>query len=578
MLGTRVPVVLFMCLLLPNVFPAEGLLTVTGEAGRRGGRLVVAQRAEPKTLNPLTAIDSASREVIGRMMADLIHINRATHRTEPALAKSWTVSADGRRYVLTLRRGLRFSDGHPFDADDVLFSFRAYLDEAVHSPQRGLLMVGGKPIAVSKRDSHTVCFDLAQPYAAAERLFDSVAILPQHLLQKAYEQRTLGNAWSLNTAPAGIAGLGPFRLKEYVAGQRIVLERNPYYWKADRGGTRLPYLDALVFLFVAGEDGQVVRFESGETGVISRMGARNFAVLEKEQQARGFRLQDLGPGLEYNFLFFNMNDAKALPRNSARQAWFRDVRFRQAVSSAIDREGIVRLVYSGRATPLWGHVTPGNRLWMDRRLPHPPRSLDQAHELLKTAGFHRNREGLLTDTNGRAVEFSIVVAANNPERIEIATIVQDDLRQLGMTVRVVPLEFRAMLDRLFRSFDYDACVLGLGSGDVDPTSEMNVWMSNGGTHLWHLNETRPATPWEAEIDRLMEQQQTTRRYADRKRLYDRVQELAARYLPLICLVSPNILVGAKTGLGNFHPAILDHYTLWNVEELFWGAGQLAARQ
>ena len=383
-------VVLWAAASSPLLLPAqqaEELLRTDNEVGRYGGRLVVALRAEPKTLNPATAVDNPSRTVIRRMMADLIHINRYSQRTEPALAKSWTASRDGRRYALQLRRGLRFSDGHPFNADDVLFTFQVYLDEQVRSPNRDLLIVGGKPIAVRKIDSQTVRFELAQPYAAAERLFDSIAILPRHLLENAYQEGKLAQAWNIATPPAQIAGLGPFRLKEYVPGQRIVLERNPYYWKADGDGNRLPYLDEITFLLVPSQDAQVIRFQAGETDVISRLSAENFSVLAKEQQARGYRLYDLGPGLNYNFLFFNLNNlaSKQLPEIARKQTWFRELNFRKAISAAIDRAGIVRLTYQGRATPLWGHVTPGNKLWVNSALPQPPQSLARARQFLEAA-------------------------------------------------------------------------------------------------------------------------------------------------------------------------------------------------
>ena len=213
------------------IHAGEEVQKASGEAGRYGGRLVVALRAEPKTFNPVIAADSPSRAVVWQMIGDLVHINRYTQKTEPALAKSWSASSDGRRFIVQLRRGLRFSDGQPLDADDVLFSFQVYLDENVHAPQRDLLIVGGKPITLRKLDSYRIEFELAQPYAAAERLFDGFAILPRHLLEKAYREGKLAQAWTLNTPPAEIAGLGPFRLKEYVPGQRLVLERNPYYWK-----------------------------------------------------------------------------------------------------------------------------------------------------------------------------------------------------------------------------------------------------------------------------------------------------------------------------------------------------------
>ncbi len=549
----------------------EDLFVTQSEVGTYGGGLVVAQRTEPKTLNPVFAVDNASREVIRRMMADLIHINRETQRTEPALAKSWRVSPDGRRYTLELRRGIRFSDGHPLDADDIVFTFQMYLDEKLSSPQRDLLIVGGEELRVRKVDTYTVVFELAQPYGAAERLFDSIAILPQHKLEGFYQDGTFAQAWSLPTPPEEIVGLGPFRPKEYVPGQYLRLERNPYYWKVDREDQRLPYLDQITFLFVASADAEVLRFQAGESDVIGRMSAENFAVLEAQQPKQNFRLSDLGPGLDFNFIFFNLNDLgdKNLPELARKQEWFRKVGFRRAISAAVDRDSIVNLVYHGRGTPLWGNVTPGNKLWLNPDIPKERFSLERARELLREAGFSWNAEGDLVDAEGHTVEFSIISSASNAQRMQMATIIQEDLRKLGMRVQVVPFEFRALLDRLFQTYNYEACLLGLGGGDADPNPQMSVWLSSGGTHLWHLGQEEPATDWEAEIDQLLQQQLTTVRHEDRKRLYDRVQYLIAENLPVIFIANPNILVGAKTALGNFRPAILDHYTLWNVEELFW---------
>jgi peptide/nickel transport system substrate-binding protein len=368
-----------------------------------------------------------------------------------------------------------------------------------------------------------------------------------------------------------VAGLGPFRLKEYIPGDRIILERNPYYWKVDRKGSRLPYLDEVVILFVGSEDAQVLRFQAGETDVISRLNPENYALLAKGQESKGYRLYDVGPGLEYNFLFFNLNDLSqgALPQIARKQAWFQQRAFRQAVSAAIDREGIVRLVYQGRAAPLWGHVTPGDKLWINTAFARPPRSVAAGRKLLADAGFRWNDEGALIDPAGVAVDFSIVTSAGNAVRTRMATMVQADLKDLGMQVHVVPLEFRSLLDRVLKSYDYEACVLGLSGEDTDPNPDMNVLVSNGSTHLWHPAQKQPATPWEAEIDRLMQQQLSAVEYPIRKKMYDRVQQVMADELPLICLASPDILVGAKNGLGNFKPAILEDHVLWNVEELYW---------
>jgi peptide/nickel transport system substrate-binding protein len=368
-----------------------------------------------------------------------------------------------------------------------------------------------------------------------------------------------------------MAGLGPFRLKQYVPGARVVLERNPHYWKADRAGNRLPYLDAVAFMQVSSDDAQAIRFRAGDADIVTRVNAENFSALARSEASAPYKLFDLGAGLDYSFMFFNLNDVdpRTLAETARKQTWFRQLAFRQAVSAAIDRSAIVRLVYRGRATPLWGHVPPGNKTWINRSLPQPSRSIERARKLLASAGFSWRPDGRLVDGRGAAVEFSIATNAGNNERIGMATIIQDDLKQIGMTVHVVTLELRTLLDRVLRTHDYDASLLALGGGDANPNAEMNVWLSSGGTHLWHPEQTSPATPWETEIDRLMRQQMTTLDPVARKRLYDRVQELVAVNVPFIFLVSPNILVGAHKSLGNFRPVVLDHHTLWNVEELFW---------
>jgi peptide/nickel transport system substrate-binding protein len=546
--------------------------TTAEKPGRYGGSLVVALRSEPKTLNPASAMDDPSREVIQLLMADLVHINRTSQETAPSLARRVVTSADGKRFTVELRRGLRFSDGHPFDADDVVFTFQVYLDEKTGSSQRDLLVIGGKPISVRKIDAYTVEFEFAKPYGPGQRLFDSLYILPRHLLLEPFREGKLDQAWGLNSAPEAIAGLGPFRFSRYVPGQRLTLDRNPYYWKQDSAQRRLPYLDNVVFEFVGSADAEALRFESGGATVIDRLGARNFETLLRRSN-REQVLKDLGPSLEYDFLFFNLNDlaTRHLAAIESKQAWFRDVNFRRAVSAAIDRNAMARIVFAGRATPICGPVSPASRAWIDDGLPPCEHSVARARQLLAASGFKWNRSGALMDGSGQPIEFSILTSVSNAQRVQMATMIQQDLQTLGIRVRVVELEFRSMLDRITNRFDYEACLLGLTSGDADPGSDMNVWVSNGSTHLWHLGEDRPATGWEADIDQLMAAQMSTPKYSERKQLFDRVQDLIRENLPIICLVSPNVLVGANERLRNFHPAVLPPHVLWNADELFFNS-------
>ena len=502
-------------------------------------------------------------------MGDLVRINRESLSTEPSLAESWTRSPDGRALTVTLRAGLRFSDGQPCTADDVAFSFAVYQDEAIGSPQRDLLVVDGRPLEVRTLDARRVTFTFAQPYAPAERLFDSVAILPRHKLERVYRDGTLAKAWTTATSPVDIVGMGPFRVVEHVPGQRTVLERNPYHWRRDAAGAPLPYLDRVVFVVVANEDAQTVRFQAGELDLLTRVTPAAAAAVSRSAGATA-RVIDAGPTLDFNFLFFNLNRVSSgdSPEVAARRGWFADEHFRRAVSLAVDRAAMVRLVYQGKAQPIWSLLSPANRPWHNEAIPRAPRSLADARAALARAGFSW-REGALQDRAGRDVQFSIAVAASNQQRQQMATIAQQDLAQLGMQVEVVPVEFRALLDRVTRTFEYDACVLGLASGDADPAADANFWKSSGPTHLWRPQQAAPATPWEAEIDRLMDQQFRTLDVKARKAQFDRVQALAHEHVAMIPLVTPHLMVVAAAGLGNLRPAALDHPTLWNVDELFW---------
>jgi peptide/nickel transport system substrate-binding protein len=547
---------------------AADRLQIAGVPGHPGGRLVMALRFEPRTLNWLVASDAGSREVLSLLMADLIHINRQTQQTEPGLAKSWKVSPDGLRWTLELRRGVQFSDGHAFDADDVLFTFQAIYDERTHSPQRDLLMLNGKQITLRKLDAFRVEFVLPEARGVADRLFDGVYMLPRHRLESVWKAGKLADAWTLATPPAEIAGLGPYRLAGYSAGQQITLDRNPYYWKEDTAGQVLPYLNEVRFLTVGSEDNQVLRFRNGDTDMISRVGARNFEVLEKDQAARGYRMTDLGASLETTVLVFNLGEGVPDREVAARQAFLRNRGFRLAVSAAIDREAMVKLVYRGKANALAGPVAPGNRAWVNSQLPAPVRSLERARQLLAAEGF-QSRHGRLVDAAGTAVEFSILVSNTNPERQQMAAMIQDDLKPLGIQVNITAVDFRSLGESVQKTRRFETALLSFATSDADPNPDLAIYLSSGGNHLWNPGQKTPVTPWEAEIDDLMRRQQVTLKYSERKKLFDRVQQIMVENQPMVALVSPNILTGAKKNLQNFRPALLDPYTTWNLDQLYW---------
>lgn len=522
-------------------------------------RLVLSQRAEPRTFNPVLAVDAPTRDLLRLLHGRLVRINGGTLATEASLAQSWKFSADGLSCTVDLRRGVRFSDGHPFDADDVVFTFAVYQDEKLASPQRDLLSPNGKPIRLTKLSSHRLRLDFAEPHAPGERLFDGLNLLPRHRLEPAYREGRLAQTWTLQTPPDQIVGLGPFVLAEHRPGQAIRLKRNPHYWQAGKPG-----LDAVEIVITPDQTAEALRFRQGEIDLIQRPPAKVFASLPST-----IAKVDAGPSLEYHFVFFNLNAAAdRLPESvRAKQLWFRNPAFRRAVSLAADRAAMCKLAFEGRAMPLAHHVTPGNQAWL---APGPPPRHDpqEARHLLTTAGF-RLDSGTLRDAVGKPVEFSLAVNSANAAQVQLATILQEDLRALGIQLRLVTIEFRSLVDRVLKTLDYDAALMSLGSGDADPNAEMNVWLAAGSMHVWNLAaETKPF-PWETEIDRRMKQQRTSRDPKLRRQLYSEVQRLVAEHLPIIALVSPHLLVAHRPGLRNVRPGLTPPYALWNIEDFAW---------
>lgn len=559
---------LFACRGGPAAQSERLVREVEAIGARPGGGLVVAQRSEPTSFNPVAALDEATRFVLRLITGELVSIDAVSQHPVPALAESWTIAGDGRTFHVQLRRGVRFSDGHEFDAGDVVFTFQVHQDEKVGSPVRDLLLVGGAPVEVQRLGSHALRFHLKAPYAPGVRLLQGIAILPEHALADDYRAGRIAAAWDLATPLDRIPSLGPFVPRRFLPGERLILERNPNYWKTDPKGRRLPHLDRVTVLFVRDQSAQVARFLAGETDVISPLAAKDFPLVERGVRGR-VETHDLGPSLSYTFLLLNQNSDVPGAVLRRKQEWFRMPEFRRAISLAADRRAIAELAYRRRATPIASPVSPGNHLWYSGDVLPRPASALEARRLLQAAGFSWNAEGRLLDPRKSEVEFSIVTSSANEEWVGIGAILQADLAPLGIKVGVTPVEYRGLLDRVLRSYDYEAAILALGPSDVDPVSEMNVWLSSGRTNLWNLSSGAPNTAWEAEVDRLMRQQLVELDPGRRKQRYAHLQRTLAEHLPMIFLVSPHLLAAAKSGLRNFRPAILSRDSLWNIEELYW---------
>lgn len=549
------------------------------ETGVRGGRLVVAERSTPLTFNyPLASDVTTINTSFFLMSARLVEFDHDKQEFVPGLAESWPVSEGQRVVTVKLRDGLKFSDGAPLTADDVLFTLKVFYDKTVQSPTfYDSMLVGGEPIKASRLDARTVKLEMPHPVAVPESYLYNVGVLPRHKLEAALEHGEYKNAWATTASPADFAVSGPFTLEAYVPGQRTTLKRNEHYWKKDTAGNQLPYLDQVVIEAVDNPNTGLLKFQQGELDILDNIRPADYATLKDKPGPVAVR--DIGPWLQTDVLWFNLNDSmdeQGKPLGDpVKRAWFSDVRFRRAVAYAIDRPGIIQNVLRGLGTSLSGIVSPSNKRWVNSNIPPYDYNVNRAKDLLKEAGFQSRDQGgapQLTDRAGHPVEFTLIVSENVAVRKQMATIIQEDLAKLGIKVAVSPLEEKAFGEYIRKTLNYDAAIHGFSVSDTDPSSMMAIFKTGGQLRYWALNQKKPGAEWEAKIDQLMDEQAVESDAAKRKVEFDEAQRIFAEQLPVIPLVVRHFVSGAKTNLGNYRSSFLPPRSLWNVDELFWKKG------
>lgn len=540
---------------LRNLVVVLFFATAPSALGQSGGVLHFCLHGEPKTFNPILVDDEPSENVRYLTGGVLIRLNRQTQALEPGLAASWHVSKDGRTITFRLRKGLHFSDGTAFTSEDVAYTMKTLMDPQVHSPTGDAFRSGEGTIEVQTPSPDVVTVTFTASVAGLERLFDQVAIVSVHSPQKE------------------MAVLGPFYVSEYKAGLYVELKRNPNYWRRDAQGHPLPYLDGIRLDIQRNRDIELLRFRRGELQLINRLDAESYQHLQKEDPNVA---RNAGAGLDSDFIWFNQVPSAPLPEY--KKAWFRTTEFRQAVSAAINRDDICRIVFDGYANPAYGPVSPANRFWFNSTLPAPKYDPQGALRLLIQAGF-RFANDELRDKAGNRVEFTLVTNSGNTVREKIAAMIQQDLLQIGIKVSVVTLDFPSLIERMTRTFDYEACLLGLVNTDLDPSGVMTVWLSSGDNHQWNPNQKNPATPWEAEMDKLMREQATAIADKDRKKKFDRVQQIIYEQQPFIYLVNRDVITAVSPAVVGAAPTVLNPQAFWNAEVLRLGpAPQLGAQK
>jgi len=525
--------------------------------------LVASLRSEPTVYNRYLD-GSAAADLISLLTnATLVRVNRSTDAIEPALAERWALSPDGLTYTLSLRHDVRFSDGAPFTAADVLFTARVLFDTRVDSPLASTLRVDGKPLTFAAPDDFTVTVSLPSAFAPGLRLLDNMPILPRHKLEEALNAGSLREKARVGSTLDELAGLGPFKLVEHVAGQRLVFIRNPYYWRKDDHGRQLPYLDRLTVAILPDQNTEAVRLGAGEIDLMSNGDIRpdDYATFKRLSDEGRLKLMDAGIGLDPNFLWFNLTpQGKVAP-------WLRDRRARQAISFAVDRQVMADTVYLGAAVPIYGPVSPGNKVWFSPSAPQYPHDASRARELLAAAGLSdRDSDGMLEDAVGRPARFSVMTQKGNTLRERGAAMIQEHLRLIGISVDIVALDVRTLQTR-WMSGDYESIYMGAQASATDPALNADFWLSSGPFHFWNPGQRVPATEWEARMDAMMRRQAAASALEERQQLFAGVQQIMGEELPAIYFVAPRVTIAVSPRVSNAAPVQQAPQLLWSADTL-----------
>ncbi len=519
------------------VCPANATASTVSDYLRES--LILPLSAEPKTLNVLVAQENASAEIGQYLFDGLTRFNPKTGDMEPALSEKWTAADKGKTWTFYLRENVFWSDGEPFTAEDVRWTF----EDVIYNPEipngaRDIFTIAGERIKVKIINDFTIEFDLPEPFAPF--LFAlSQSILPKHKLSRAILENRFSSAWGLGENPENIVGTGPFKVHKILAGEKIELVQNDFYWRKTDAGEKLPKIKRIVFLVMPSAENQLLRFLEGETDFF-RMRGTDYPILKPLEGKNNFKIYNTGASLGSFFLAVNQQTTGE---------WKRDILlnrdFRRALSYAMDRNSMADMVFNRFAAAQCSPLSPSIPFFYNDNTACYSRDFEAARKILQEIlGFvDADNDGFLEDKNGRTLEFVLMTNAEEPSRLQIAQMLREDFRRVGIKIVLQVVEFNSLVSRLTVTKNWEMVLMGL-TGSLDPHFGANVWLSNGQLHFWNLRPQEPSYI-ETKIDKIFAAAAQTIDRDERKKLYDEWQAIEAEELFLIPTVVPDTLFAVR---------------------------------
>jgi peptide/nickel transport system substrate-binding protein len=384
-----------------------------------GDTFIQASIGDIGGLIPSLTSDQSSHEVGGMIYDGLVKLDKDLNMV-PAMAESWTYSKDCLDLTFRLRRDIKWHDGYPFNADDVVFTYQAMVNPKTPAPfKEGFLLVK----SVDAPDPYTVHVHYDKPYARAVETWGTY-ILPKHLLQSFVDAGTMRES-PQNSQPVGT---GPYRFQEWKPGEKVVLVANPDYYEGR------PYLSRVVYRVIPSQATIFLELKAKGVDYVSTLTGIQYARQTEYPAFRKAYHKFRYPASDYTFIGFNLKD----PR-------FADRRVRQAFAYAINKQELIDGVRLGLAREATGPIRPGTWAYTDKvaRFDFDP---TKARELLAEAGWKdRDGDGVLEDKDGKPFTVTIRTNQGNDERKKIAEIVQQRLKEIGIKVDIQLIEWAAFI-------------------------------------------------------------------------------------------------------------------------------------